>query len=96
VARAYAAAVASTPRRAIFELDARLEHAIADCIAFGMTIAETARALHIGERTVYRWVARGRAGEPRYERFLDSIEAAQTERASDVEQLVDVARGRIL
>ena len=86
--------MATTPRRAQFELDARLEHAIADLVAAGLPLIDAARALELGPRTVYRWVALGRAGEPRYERFVDSIEAAQTERAYDVARVIDVARRR--
>lgn len=83
-------------RPTAFEIDhdRRLEHALFALVRKGVPVVTAARELGVPERTVLRWVQRGRAGMPRYRRFLDGVEAARAEHAYDVAQLVADARER--
>jgi hypothetical protein len=65
--------------------------------AAGVPLADAARALELGERTVYRWIHRGRAGDgPLYVRFVIGLADARTEREFDVACLIAAARDRTL
>jgi len=83
--------VAGPPRRSQLELTPALEHAICTLVANGIPLVDASRALGLGPRTVYRWVQWGRHANghaPIYARFVDGVDAAQTERAYHVEQLL--------
>jgi hypothetical protein len=74
-------------------LNHRVEHALADLVAAGLSINAAAEALGIPSGTVTVWLSRGRADATgRFARLVDSIEAAQAERAHHVAQLVEAAR----
>lgn len=76
-------------------LTPRVEHALAELVAAGLSINAAAQALGIPSGTVTVWLARGRTQRHgQFARLVESIEAAQAERAADVEQLVDTARER--
>lgn len=79
-----------------FEIDRdrQLEHAIFDLVAAGVPLIVAGRELGIPQRTLLRWVQRGRAGMARYERFLDGVEQARVERDSEIAQLVAAAQAR--
>jgi hypothetical protein len=40
----------------------------------GIRVADAARAAGISRPTLYRWLARGRAGDPRYARLANVVE----------------------
>jgi hypothetical protein len=78
-------------------LTPRIEHAICELTANGVPLVDAARAIGVGERTVYRWVKLGRAGYgPLYVRLVRGLEDARRERAHDVAVLLAVARERTL
>jgi hypothetical protein len=79
------------------DLTPALEHAICDLVRAGVPLVDAAHALELGERTVYRWVARGRAGDGvLYVRFVVGLADARRERAHDVGRLIAAARDRIV
>src|SRR5262245_10558711 len=49
---------------------------IASLIAVGTSAEEAAAEVGIGPRTLHDWLARGRAGEPEYAKFLKAYEVA--------------------
>lgn len=53
-------------------------------LAEGDSIATAARAAGLGPATVYRWRARGRAGDPRFVAVARVFEAAEGARRNEV------------
>jgi hypothetical protein len=81
-------------RPALLEIAPAVEHALLDLVRAGLPLTIAARELGVGERTAFRWKAKGLAGEPVYARFALGLVDAETERAHDVAELVAIARRR--
>ena len=53
-------------------------------VTAGVPRDDAARAVGIGPSTVYRWLAKGRAGDPRFKAFADALRAADKRTAFGV------------
>ena len=73
-----------------------LEHALCDLVRQGIPVTDAARGLGIPERTLYRWIYRGRLerGSAIYARFVDGLEAARAEREDHVREMLAIAQTR--
>ena len=53
-------------------------------VTAGVPRDDAARAAGVGPSTVYRWLAKGRAGDPRFKAFADALRAADSRTALGV------------
>jgi hypothetical protein len=74
----------------------RLEHALADAVRGGLSLARAAQAVGIPEKMARDWVYVGRRGRQRYVRFASSIDDARREREHELDELVEALRRRVL
>jgi transposase len=85
-------------RQPQFEITSHLEHLICDMLAGGANIIQASQAAGVGERTVRRWLARGRhpsgVNSQIYERFAGSVADAQLEHQARVREAIELAQLR--
>lgn len=62
----------------VLHLTPDMHRRIVDTFRHESSIQSVAAACGIGVSTLHRWLARGRAGHPTYERFALDVEAART------------------